>query len=95
LDTQKQQQLNKAPVIPPLSPHLSSQYTNKFVHESDTSTMDPSLTFPIKKIQVHKPTLQSIKPTPIYNPLHHQQGVWTRDKIQQYYPLYSGLDSDI
>ena len=27
LDTQKQQQLNKAPVIPPLSPHPSSQYT--------------------------------------------------------------------
>ena len=57
LDTQKQQQLNKAPVIPPLSPHPSSQYTNSSVHESDTSTMDPSLTFPIKEIQVHKPTL--------------------------------------
>ena len=75
MDTQKQQQLNKVLVIPPLSPHPSAHYTNTSVRESGTSTMDPSLTFPIKEIQVHKPTLQLIKPTPIYNPLHHQQGV--------------------
>ena len=95
LDTQKQQQLNKVPVIPPLSPHPSSQYTNTSVHESDISTMDPSLTYPIKEIQVHKPTLQPKKPTLIYDLLHHQQGVYTRDRIQQYYPLYPGLDNDI
>ena len=95
MDTQKQQQLNKAPVISPLSPHPSSQYTNTSVPESDTSTMDPSLTFPIKEFQVHKPTLQPIKPTPIYNPLHRQQGVWTSDRIHQYCPFYPGLDNDL
>ena len=82
LDTQKQQQFKKAPVKSPLPPHPSSQYTNTSIHVSDTSTIDPSPHFPITEIQVCKPTPHHINQTPINNPLHHQQGVWTRDRIQ-------------
>ena len=94
LDAQKQQQFNQAPVIKTPSPP-SSPYTNTSNHTSDIYTMDPTLPFPITEIQVHKPTPQPIIPTPIYNPLYHQQGVWTRDRIHQYYPLYPGLDNEI
>ena len=94
LDAQKQQQFNQAPVIKTPSPP-SSPYTNTSNPASYIYTMDPTLPFPITEIQVHKPTPQPIIPTPIYNPLHHQQGVWTRDRIQQYYPLYLDLDNEI
>ena len=94
LDAQKQQQFNQSPVIKTPSPP-SSPYINTSNHALYIYTMDPTLPFPITEIQVHKPTTQTITPTPIYNPLYHQQGVWTRDRIHQYYPLYPGLDNEI
>ena len=57
--------------------------------------MESTLPFPITEIQVIQPPSRPNIPTPIYNPLSHQQGVWTRDRIQKYYPLYPGLDNDI
>ena len=45
-----------------------------------------------------QPTKPSFKPTtatPIYNLLTHQQGVWTKERIRQYYPLYQGIDNGI
>ena len=29
----------------------------------------------------------------IFNPLKHQQGIWSLSRLQQYYPLYSGISS--
>ena len=57
--------------------------------------MESALPFPITEIQVLQPPLRPHIPTPIYNPLRHQQGVWTRERMQKYFPLYPGLDNEI
>ena len=89
----KQQQFNKAVINTSSIPSSSS--TNTSNHASDTYPMESTLPFPIIEIQVIQPPSRPNIPTSIYNPLYHQQGVWTRDRIQKYYPLYPGLDNEI
>ena len=91
---------NSQQLSTPTLQHHHHQYQhsipNHFINSNKSmlSTRDSSFNPYILFIhQLNYPLSITPKTKPNFNDLTKQQGVWTKERMKQYYPLYPGIDN--